>query len=57
MTNALKTNTVKDRLLAKQCINRNNMTCITWEPQPSLIRDIEDGSVHQRYQTRLQTEK
>jgi hypothetical protein len=37
ITNSLKVETVKDRLLAKQSITRNNATCTSWQPQNPLV--------------------
>ena len=56
-TNALKSETVRDRLIAKQYLTRNNLNCITWQPTKTLTRELEDGTVRQRYQKRLQKEK
>ena len=53
ITNALKTETVKDRLLAKQSITRNEAACATWQPMKTLIRDLESGTIHKRYENRL----
>ena len=53
ITNALKTETVEDRLLAKQSITRNEATCATWQSMKTLIRDLESGTIHKRYEIRL----
>ncbi len=57
LTNALKVETVKDRLLAKQCLTRNAATCTTWQPTKTLIRELEEGTVHKRYEKRLKDQK
>lgn len=56
-TNKLKTDTVKDRLLAKQALSRGLQNCYTWTPKTELLRDVVDGACHQRYETRLKNQK
>ena len=56
-TNELKAETVKDRLLAKQNMARNNGSCCTWEPPLALIQDLENGTVYKRYQNRITKKK
>ena len=53
VTNKLNAETVKDRLLAKQNMARNNESCCTWEPPLALIQDLENGTVYKRYQNRI----
>ena len=57
VTNELKAETVKDRLLAKQNMARNNGSCCTWEPPLALIQDLENGTVYKRYQNRITKKK
>ena len=38
-TSSLKSETVKNRLHAKQSITRKNQTCCCWKPNQKLIRD------------------
>ena len=49
LANSLKVETVRDRILAKQCLARTSSSCISWEPPKSLIKDLASGSVHLRY--------
>lgn len=56
-TNLLKTDTVKDRLLAKQALSRSQQNCYTWTPKTELLRDVVEGACHQRYETRLKKQK
>ena len=57
ITNSLKAETVRDRILAKQYITRSNSDCTSWEPAKALIKDLEDGSVSRRYLARLAKQK
>ena len=54
---SLEPETVKNRLLAKQSINRKNQTCYCWEPNQKLITEMMDGTVRKRYQERLVSQK
>lgn len=56
-TNSLKTDTVKDRLLAKKALSRGQQNCYTWTPKPELVRDIVEGTSHRRYEKRLKQQK
>ena len=56
-TSSLETETVKNRLLAKQSINRKNHTFCCWEPNQKLIAEMMDGTVRKRYQERLVSQK
>ena len=56
-TNSLKTETVKCKLLAKQFIKRKNNTCFTWQPTSKLLKEIRDGTVTQRYLSRLKNQR
>uniref|UniRef100_A0A0L8IGJ1 HAT C-terminal dimerisation domain-containing protein n=1 Tax=Octopus bimaculoides TaxID=37653 RepID=A0A0L8IGJ1_OCTBM len=56
-TNRLKTETITDRLLAKQAITRKGAICISWEPNAKLIKNVVDGSCHRRYMSRLHFKK
>uniref|UniRef100_A0A0L8FRS5 HAT C-terminal dimerisation domain-containing protein n=1 Tax=Octopus bimaculoides TaxID=37653 RepID=A0A0L8FRS5_OCTBM len=55
--NRLKAETITDRLLAKQAITRKGASCISWEPNAKLIKDVVDGSCHRRYTRRLNFKK
>ena len=57
VTNKLKAETLKDRLLAKQNMARNNGSCCTWEPPLALIQNLENATVYKRYQNRIIKEK
>ena len=48
---------MKNRLLAKQSINRKNQTCCCWEPNQKVIAEMMDGAVRKRYQERLVSQK
>ena len=54
---SLESETVENRLLAKQSINRKNQTCCCWEPNQKLITEMMDGTVRKRYQERLVSQK
>ena len=54
LTNKLKAETVKDRLLAKQVMTRNNGSCCTWEPLSTLIQDLKSGSLLCTEDTRIE---
>ena len=56
-TSSLEPETVKNRLLAKQSINRKNQTCCCWEPNQKLITEMMDRTVRKRYQERLVSRK
>lgn len=56
-TNALKVETVKSRLLAKQAITRENSTCVSWEPPKQLVKEMTAGVVSRRYTTRMSKQK
>ena len=56
LTNRLQTETVANRLLAKQAIHRQNAVCHTWKPSQSLIEDVQFGRCHQRYTDHLKSE-
>ena len=57
-TNSLEPETVKNRLLAKQSINKTNkQTCCCWKPNQKLITETMDGTVRKRYQERLVSQK
>ena len=45
ITNSLKVETVRDRILAKLHISRKYSNYASWEPTKTLIKDLEDGSV------------
>ena len=53
VTNKLKAETVKDRILAKHNMARNNGSCCTWEPPLALTQDLENGTMYKRYQNRI----
>ena len=57
VTNKLKAETVKDRLLTKQNVARNNASCCTWEPPLAFIKDLESGTVYRRYENRIMKKK
>lgn len=48
-SNKLLTETVANRMLAKQAVARQGGSCCTWEPSKSLLSDIQSGKCHQRY--------
>ncbi|KAK0066446.1 hypothetical protein Bpfe_003878 [Biomphalaria pfeifferi] len=50
----LKSEAVKDRLIARQMLVRKNVTCCTWEPGKELIKDAVGGACHKRFQMRLE---
>ena len=52
VTNKLKVETVKNRLLAKQNVAKNNASCCIWEPRLVIIKDLESGTVYRRYENR-----
>lgn len=56
-SNRLCTNTVANRLLAKQAIAREEVTCQNWEPSTSLIREVKLGHCHKRYKEREELRK
>ena len=45
LTSFLKTETVKNRLLAKQSITRKNQACCCWKPNQKLITEMMNGTV------------
>ena len=53
---SLETETGKNRLIAKQSINRKSQTCCWWEPNRKIIT-MMDGTVGKRYQERLVSQK
>ena len=55
-TSSLETETEKNRLIAKQSINRKNQTCC-WKPNQKLITEMMDGTVRKRYQEWLVSQK
>ena len=57
LTSSLEQETVKNRLIAKQSINRKNQTCCCWESNQKLITEMMDGKVRKRYQERLVNQK
>ena len=57
LTNRLKSETVANRLLAKQAISRQSAACHSWQPSQALITDVEYGRCHQRYSEHLQANK
>ncbi|GFN80995.1 proteinral transcription factor ii-i repeat domain-containing protein 2 [Plakobranchus ocellatus] len=56
-SNSLRAETVKDRLLAKQSIIRNNSTCVTWDPSEQLVKEMVSGVVSSRYTKRMNEQK
>ncbi|XP_076054955.1 uncharacterized protein LOC143033422 [Oratosquilla oratoria] len=56
-SNRLDTNTVANRLLAKQAITRQEVTYQKWEPSISLIKDAKLGHCHMRYKEREESRK
>ena len=56
-TNALKTETVRDRLLAKQCLTKNYSNCLKWQPPKTLIKEHEKGILYQRYEKHIKHQK
>lgn len=56
-TNLLKTETVTDRLLARQFLARKQQNCYTWNPKQELVKDVADGTCYQRYEQRLEQKK
>lgn len=56
-TNRLKAETVTNRLLAKQAITRKGASCISWEPNSKLTKEIVDGTCHHRYTNRMSSNK
>ncbi|GFN95608.1 eukaryotic translation initiation factor 4e [Plakobranchus ocellatus] len=56
-SNSLKAETVKDTLLAKQPITRNNSTCVTWDPSEQLVKEMVSGVVSSRYTKRMNEQK
>ena len=52
-TSSLKVKTVTDRILAKQCVERNGKNCTTWTPPRELRQEMISGKIHQRYKDRL----
>ena len=56
--NAYRTSeTVTDRLLAKQATTRKGATSSSWEPSPELSKEVVDGTCHRRYASRLKSYK
>lgn len=53
----LHANTVANRLLAKQAIAQEEVTCVSSEPSTSLIRGVELGHCHKRYKKQEETSK
>lgn len=49
MTNRLKSQSVANRVIAKQAILRKSKACYLWSPSKSLIDDVVQGRCHQRY--------
>ncbi|GFN93259.1 hypothetical protein PoB_001976500 [Plakobranchus ocellatus] len=56
-TNSLKVETVKDKLIAKQSITRNNSMCVTWDPSKQLVKEMVSGLVSSRYTKRMNQQK
>ena len=56
-TSSLETETGKNRLIAKQSMNRKSQTCCWWEPNRKIITKMMDGTVRKRYQERLVSQK
>ncbi|KAI8772522.1 general transcription factor ii-i repeat domain-containing protein 2 [Biomphalaria glabrata] len=52
--NPLKSEAVKDRLIAKQMLSRKNATCCTWEPSKELIKDTVSGDCLKRFEMRME---
>ena len=48
-TNRLLTESVANRMLAKQAVARQGGSCCNWQPSQSLLKDLKNGKVHQRY--------
>ena len=42
-----------NRLLAKQAIARQGVSCYNWKPSSFLINEMKAGLCHQRYQERI----
>ena len=57
LTSSLEPETVKNRVLAKQSINKKNQTCCCWQPNQKLITEMMDGTGRKRYQERLVSQK
>ena len=54
ITNKLKANTTRDRILAKQHVTKGNSSCVAWQPSKSLLKDFENGGARKRYSERLE---
>lgn len=48
-SNRLLTETVANRMLAKQAVARQGGSCYNWKPSQSLLNDMKSGKCHQRY--------
>jgi hypothetical protein len=57
LTNKLKSNTTRDRILAKQSVTKYNNSCVTWQSKKELLKDLEDGGAYRRYSQRLKDAK
>ena len=55
-SNRMTTESVKNRILARQLVNRGG-SCTTWTPSNELVRDAGDGACYRRYQKRLEEYK
>jgi hypothetical protein len=55
-TNSMHVATLSTRMLARQHVTRHG-SCITWEPEKELVKDVRDGRCHQRYLTKLKENK
>ena len=38
-----------NRMLAKQAIARQGVSCFDWKPSKALLSDLKSGKCHQRY--------
>lgn len=53
----LSATTIANRLLTKQAIARQGVTCVDWEPSACLIAYLKNGTCHQRYVERCKKRK
>ena len=57
VSNLLKAESVTDRVLVKQAINRKSKSRIYWEPKDELLNETVEGKCHKRYLNRIQQQK